>query len=240
MPSERLQKLIAHSGIASRRQAEELIVQGKVKVNGQVVRELGSTANVEEGDIVLVSNKPLPRPQTVVYAVNKPKGVVCSRQRQGNEQLITELVPSYPPVYPVGRLDKESEGLILLTNDGALTQKVTHPSFRHEKEYRISARFEKDWELPDEKLITRLEKGVKLGDGMAKAEKVTIKHLTDGTLDLSITVQEGRHHLIRRMCASVGLEVRRLTRVRIAGLTLTHIKSGTYRALTPKDLALLG
>jgi 23S rRNA pseudouridine2605 synthase len=233
---ERLQKLIAASGICSRRAAEELILQGKVRVNGAVVRELGTKAG--EADVILVNNKPLPKPQTVTYLLNKPRGVVCSMARQADTQIITDLVPPYPPVFPIGRLDKESEGLILLTNDGELANTLTHPKFEHAKEYWVTCRPEVGF-TPDYDLIkTRLLKGVKLGDGDAKADSINIR--TEGKkVILSITVHEGRHHLIRRMCATQRLDVDRLKRVKIGTLELASLKTGAWRVLTEKEISRL-
>jgi 23S rRNA pseudouridine2605 synthase len=235
---ERIQKLIAASGIASRREAEELIRQGRVRVNGKVVSDLGSKALAT--DTILVHNKPLPKPQTVVYAVNKPRGVVCSRVKQGNEQLVTDLVPSYPRVYPVGRLDKESEGIILLTNDGELAQKLTHPSFEHKKEYYLKVKWEKKAVVkPLEWLEAQMLKGVKLGDGTARADKVKIKPGKPEELTIDITVHEGRKHLLRRMCATLGLEVTSLRRTKFGTLSLEHLKPGAHRLLTSAERTAL-
>ena len=238
MPTERLQKLIAHAGLASRREAETLIQQGLVKVNGKVVTELGSSADINT-DVILVRNRPMPKPQLVTYALNKPKGIVSSTTAQAKEKLVTDMVPSYPRVYPVGRLDKESEGLILLTNDGDLALRLTHPSFAHEKQYRVVARFEKEREKPLEWLENQIKKGVKLGDGKAIADSVAIKVLPTGDLDLDLVVHEGRLHLVRRMCAVLGLDVRRLTRVRIGTITLNRLHSGDHRVLSAQEISQL-
>lgn len=236
---ERLQKVIAQSGIASRRAAELLISEGKVRVNGKVVHELGTSVD-RDVDVVLVNNRPLPKPSTVTYALHKPRGVVSSTKRQAKEQLVIELVPPYPKVYPVGRLDRESEGLILLSNDGALTQRVTHPGKEQEKEYRVTCRWEKDTPVhPPEWIAHQLTHGVKLGDGVAKAESVQAKILPDGDILLIVTVHEGRHHLIRRMCARIGLDVRRLQRLRIGRIELGRLRPGQFRLLTPEEVTRL-
>jgi len=235
MAAERLQKLIAAAGLASRREAEAWITAGRVRVNGRVVTDLGSKADLAT-DTVLVNNRPLPKPQSVTYMVNKPKGVVCSRIRQKGEQIITDLVPAFPRVYPVGRLDKDSEGLILLTNDGDLTQRSTHPSFAHTKEYLLHVRWEKNViPKPLDWIKEQLLKGVRLGDGPAKADKVGIRSGQEGDITLEITVHEGRHHLLRRMCARLGLEVRFLRRTKFGTLSLGTLKPGRYRLLTPEE-----
>ena len=235
MAAERLQKLIAAAGLASRREAELWITAGKVRVNGKIISDLGSKADLST-DTVLVNNKPLPKPQSVTYMVNKPKGVVCSRIRQKGETIITDLVPAFPRVYPVGRLDKESEGLILLTNDGDLTLRSTHPSFNHNKDYYLHVRWEKKViEKPLEWVRDQLLKGVKLGDGKAKADKVSIKPGKGEDITLEMSVHEGRHHLLRRMCARLGLEVRFLRRTKFGTLSLGALKPGRFRLLTPEE-----
>ena len=211
-----------------------MIQQGKVRVNGKVVSDLGSKASPT--DTILVNNRPLPVPQTVVYALNKPKGVVSTRVAQSKDPVVTDLVPPYPRVYPVGRLDKESEGLILLTNDGELAQKLTHPSYKHPKGYWIKAKWEKKaTQKPTEWLEAQMLKGIKLGDGLAKADKVKIKADTFGNLSIDITVHEGRKHLLRRMCGSLGLEVTLLRRTKFGTLLLEPLKIGSHRVLTTQE-----
>jgi 23S rRNA pseudouridine2605 synthase len=236
---QRLQKAIAQSGIASRRGAEELIADGKVQVNGHRITEQGTMVGPE--DRIHVAGKPLPAPERVVtYLLNKPRGVVCSKAHQGKDTIITELVPDQPAVFSVGRLDKESEGAILLTNDGALAHRLAHPSFVHAKTYRVSVKFEESpIKRTPEWVCQHLLAGVKLGDGKAVADTVTAEKRPDDSLILTLTVHEGRTHLVRRMCATLGLKVTRLKRVAIGSLILGPLKPGAYRRLTPKDLARL-
>ena len=237
---ERIQKIIAASGITSRRGAEQLILDGKVKLNGEKVRVLGTKANPEI-DEIKVDGKVLPKHiSSITYLVNKPKGVVVSKTRQGDSKIITDLLPLKPAVYPVGRLDKDSEGLILMTNNGELAHKLTHPSFEHKKEYLVTVKWEKDSKKDVEWVRRHLEKGMKLGDGNAKADKLDIKVLPNDTLSLFITIHEGRHHLIRRMCATVSLEVIKLKRTKLSFLTLGNLNSGQYRILTHEEVARLG
>jgi 23S rRNA pseudouridine2605 synthase len=232
---DRLNKVIAHAGIASRRKAEELILEGKVTVNGKVVRELATQVDPMV-DKVAVMGTVIPSIRRVVYALNKPKGVITSTSRQNKEQIITDFVPPIPKVYPVGRLDKDSQGLILLTNDGDLSQRLTHPSYEHNKEYRVGCTWEKDAKrLDHEKIKKGLLKGVKLGDGDAKADKVDIHEAPNEGLTIYITVHEGRTHLIRRMCAVLGLEVRSLQRLKFATISLGNLKPGQYRQLTNSE-----
>ncbi len=234
----RLNKRIADSGIASRRGADELISSGHVRVNGKTVRELGT--QVEDTDIIEVRNKPLPvQSKVIVYAFNKPKGVVCSTVKQGTSRIVTEFIPKYPPVTPVGRLDKDSEGLLIFTNDGALTQKLTHPSFSHHKTYEVITRVKEGVEVNIAKVTAHFLKGVKLGDGQAKADAVSIRSLTPVTHSIRITIHEGRHHQIRRMCAVEGLEVTKLTRIQIGSYKLHGIPVGEFITLTEREIALL-
>lgn len=236
---ERLQKIIAASGLTSRRKAEELITKGRVQVNGHPITDLGSKADTTT-DTILVDGVALPTVAHSTYLLYKPRGVVTSTVKQHNEQVITDLVPSSPRVYPVGRLDKESEGLILLTNDGDLAQRLTHPSFGHLKTYRVILKPEKErTPLTPAEIEKKLLSGVKLGDGKAKAAHVTARTRTDGAIELTLTLSEGRHHLIRRMCATLGYDVVRLIRTEVGSLTFGKLKPGNYRLLSPREISTL-
>ena len=233
---ERLQKLIAASGLVSRRGAEQLITDGRVSVNGKRITELGS--QFETTDKIVVDGRALPTVSKVTYMLNKPKGYVCSRLKQAEEKLITELVPPYPPVYPIGRLDKETEGLILLTNDGSLAERLTHPKYEKSKTYLVYGTLEEG--VDPEKVRDRLLKGAKLGDGKAAADTVKMSNLpNNGGVRLMITVHEGRHHLIRRLCAAVGVEIRSLRRLTFDKIELGRLPLGAYRTLSTRDLSLL-
>ena len=231
---ERLNKVIAASGLASRRGADELIRSGVVVVNGHKITELST--KVDPTSKITVSGKLLPHVASVTYALYKPVGYVTSTARQDAEKIVTDLVPSQPRVMPVGRLDKDSEGLLLLTNDGALANRLSHPSFGHGKEYRVLCNPEKDSKLTIELIAHRLQKGVKLGDGKAVADKTDVKLLPDGKFLLYLTVHEGRTHLIRRMCATLGLDVVSLRRTSIAGFTLGNLKPGRFRQLSNEEI----
>lgn len=234
---ERLQKLIAAAGFASRREAEKLIAAGKVQVNGETVTKLGTQADPTT-DSITVNGKKLAQPHRLVYALNKPRGVVTSRARQAKERIVTDLVPASPAVYPVGRLDKDSEGLLLLTNDGTLAQRLTHPSFEHQKVYEVTAEWRTYKENPDG-VLQKLKKGVKLGDGLAKADSARLLRQKENEIRLEITLHEGRTHIVRRMCAAVGLKVTRLIRVKIGTIELENITSGKYRLLTDTERSAL-
>lgn len=229
---ERLNKRIAASGIASRRQADGLIRDGKVCVNGHIVTNLAT--RVSDKDEITVDGAFITSSTTVTYAVYKPKGYVSSTVIQGTSPIVTSLVPTYPRVNPVGRLDKDSEGLILLSNDGELGLQLTHPRFSHEKEYRVTAHGPGK---PDD-IRRQLLRGVRLGDGTAKADAVTVTQ-TGNNLELTITVHEGRHHLIRRMCARLGLVVTRLIRTRISTITLGDLGSASYVVLSEEQIRKL-
>lgn len=236
---ERLQKLIADAGICSRRAAEALILAGKVRLNGKVVTELGVKADLSV-DTLLVNNRPLPKPEKVVYLAYKPKGYICSKVAQDSSPLVTTLVPNYPAVYPVGRLDKESEGLILLTNDGALTQTLTHPSYRSSKTYLLTLR-QKSGVKPQttSELTAKLEKGVKLSDGKLELSNVSVELLPTRDFKVRVTIHEGRNHVLRRVASVLGFQVKRLVRTEISNLTNTRLKIGAYRKLSPQEVSSL-
>jgi 23S rRNA pseudouridine2605 synthase len=235
MSSERLNKVIAAAGVASRRAADQLIQEGRVTINEKVVRTLGT--QVLPGDVIAVDGKPLRKPALITYLLYKPKGVICSSVHQGDDNLVTDLVPAHPRVYSVGRLDKESEGLILLTNDGDLAQRLTHPKYEHVKEYVVSGVL--DQPQSTNQIITKMTRGVKLGDGIAKADKIRVQPGKGATIQLTITVHEGRHHLIRRMCAAIGISVKNLVRTQIAHLTVGSLRPGDWRILSSQELANL-
>ena len=237
---DRLQKIIAAAGVASRRQAEALILSGVVQVNGKVVRELGTKANLDR-DEVSVNGIGLKKPEAfVTYLLNKPFDVVCSKSQQGQAKIVTDFVPKLPSVHPVGRLDKESVGLILLTNDGTLTHKLTHPSFEHSKEYTVRMLWKNigSTEPSMSELVAKLYSGVKLSDGKVVADKVQLKSDKQQKI-LVITVHEGRHHLVRRMCAVLGYKVLHLERTAIGKLRDANLKPGAFRKLSVPELALL-
>lgn len=228
-PKIRLQKYLADAGICSRRHGEELIVAGNVWVNGRVVTELGTRIDPRV-DAVEIDGKPVRQRRQLIYiALNKPRGVVTSCEQPG-EKLVTDLVNIPERIYPIGRLDKESTGLLLLTNDGPLHHRLSHPSFNHEKEYVVAL----SAPISDSALQ-------KMADGMLLSGKLTrpaeIHRIS--LRRFRITLKEGRNRQIRRMVQKVGLTVLGLERIRIAGIRLGKLSPGKWRFLTPEELAQL-
>ena len=237
MSNERLQKIISAAGITSRRQAEELILAGRVSVNGQIVSELGAKADWQT-DRIELDGKQLNRAQAVYLLLNKPYGVITSLHDPQGRKTVADLAAAagiVDRVYPVGRLDYDTEGLLLLTNDGALTQSLSHPSFEVEKEYMVDVE-----ENPTPAMLNLLNKGVVLADGVTAPAKTSLPVLAEnGFWRFSIVIHEGRNRQVRRMVEAVGLVVRRLKRVRYAFLKLDGLPTGGLRHLSQTELARL-
>lgn len=228
----KLQKAIAHSGLLSRRAAEELIAAGRVTVDGRRA-EIGARVNPDT-QVVAVDGHPIPvRPGLVTYLVNKPAGVISTADDPQNRPTVVDLVPSEPRVYPVGRLDADSEGLILLTNDGTLADLVMHPRYGITKRYRVVV------EGSPGAWVADLESGVELEDGTAAALSARVVDSAAGKTMLEMVLGEGRNREIRRMCAALGHEVRALVRVAVGPLTDAALRPGEWRRLTPDEVALL-
>lgn len=229
----RINKYIAQSTGCSRRKAEALVLAGHVKVNGSTIYNLGTKVSYGHDD-VMVHNKLVNPRSFVYYAVNKPVGYTSTRLDPFAEKKVVDLAPKHPSVYPAGRLDKNSEGLILLTNDGELTQKLSHPSKHIEKEYYVEARTAKEsW---DSTQLRRLKSGVNIGGYKTKpADVAGWKHM-GRRVSFYITLEEGKKRQIRRMAQKIGLEVELLRRVRIGKLKLGDIELGKYRKITPDDI----
>jgi len=233
---ERLQKLIAAAGIASRRHAEELITSGRVSVNGKVVNTLGAKADPKTDHIKVNGKliKPLLRPQDKVYVVlNKPKGYLSSLSDPEGRPLVTDLIPSaLGRVHPVGRLDFNTEGLILLTNDGEFTNYVTSPRNQIPKVYKVKVKG-----VPTEYAIQRLRRGIRLDD-QKRAAPAEIERLEETKTNawFAVTLHEGRNQQIRRMFDAIGHSVLKLSRVRIGPLDGLKLKSGQWRLLTPLEV----
>ncbi|MDE3101203.1 MAG: rRNA pseudouridine synthase [Chloroflexota bacterium] len=229
----RLNKVLAERGVASRRRADELIAAGRVTVNGHVVSELGTQVGTDarvEVDGVAVGGAERHR----YVALNKPVGVVSSARAERGRRSVADLVGGRERLYPVGRLDVDSEGLVLLTNDGEWAERVLHPRYGHEREYeaRVSGA------LTDEALA-RLRHGVRLDEGIARAERVTVVQRDARRGTVRVVLRTGWKRQLRRMCASVGLRVERLVRVRIGALRLGRLRSGQWRELTPREVGAL-
>ena len=225
---ERLQKVLAQRGYGSRRVCEDLIADGRVTVNGEVA-VLGR--RVEGADIVEVDGHLVPiQPGLVYYLLNKPAGVVTTAKDTHGRPTVVELVPAEPRVFPVGRLDADTEGLLLLTNDGELAHRLTHPSFGVEKEYLAQVEG-----VPSAATLRRLREGVELEDGLTAAARVS--QPSPGML--RITIHEGRNRQVRRMAEAVGHPVQRLVRVRIGSLADRRLRPGAWRPLTLEELKAL-
>jgi 23S rRNA pseudouridine2605 synthase len=227
---ERLHKFLSRAGVASRRKCEELIAAGRVRVNGETVSLPGSTVDPEH-DRVEVDGQPVALPKQHVYwLLNKPAGYVSTVHDPQGRPTVLDLLNQEQRLYPVGRLDQDSEGLLLLTDDGDLTQRLTHPSYEHEKEYQVLV----EGRLA-QKALQRLRAGVELEDGLTCPADVTVMRTEAGGTWLRFVIHEGRKRQLRRMCEAVGHPVRRLIRVRMGPLTLGDLRPGQCRSLTARE-----
>ena len=233
---ERLQKILAAAGVASRREAEKIITAGRVRVNGKVITELGSKFDPDRVRIA-VDGKPIKAETKAYYLFYKPRGVVTTMSDPQNRRSIADFVQDLPErVFPVGRLDYNTEGLLLLTNDGALAQALMHPSPEVNKTYLVKV----PGIVPDEK-FDMLRIGVKLEDGMTAPAVVNLRtcdHEHNFTL-FDITIHEGRNRQVRRMCDAIGFPVRELKRIKLGPLTLSNLSRGKFRELSDSELAAL-
>ncbi len=229
-PKVRLQKYIADCGVASRRKAEKLISAGKVKVNGQVVTQLGTKIDPDK-DKVVVNGKLLKKKEEKIYIkLNKPRGIISSCYQKGKKTVV-DLVKDIPyRLYPVGRLDRDSQGLMILTNDGELANRLMHPRYEHEKEYQVGVR---EPLTPDQ--IKTLKQGVELERKKTLPAKIFIK----GKKRFNIVLREGRKRQIRRMLGAVGNEVTFLKRIRIKNIRLDRLKIGEYEYLNRREIQSL-
>lgn len=231
---ERLQKILSGRGVLSRRAAEDYIRNGRVTVNGQAA-QLGQTAD-PDNDVIQVDGVPIPKqPRAVYLMLNKPRGYVTTLSDEQGRKNVADLVTGCGQrVYPVGRLDLNSEGLLLLTSDGALTQKLTHPSHQVEKEYLVRVTG------PVSEAIPLLRKKMVV-DGVAYDGAIVKRLPSDarGSALLSMTIHQGKNRQIRRMCAAAGLTVHRLRRIREGSLMLGELPAGKWRYLTPDEVEAL-
>lgn len=235
---ERLQKVLAQANIASRRKSEEFITAGRVKVNGNVVTELGF--KVDKKDKIEVDGKPIELAEHLYFLLNKPVGYVSTTSDEKNRQTVLDLLEPElraTRLYPVGRLDFDTAGLLLLTNDGDFTNKMTHPEHEIEKEYLVRCEG-----IIIRKLIVQLREGVLIdGDYMAIPKSVRVMELNKGQQStlLSIVLTEGRNKEVRKMLDAIGHPVKKLTRIRYDVLTLEGVERGSYRPLKPHEIKKL-
>jgi len=234
---ERLQKILAQANIASRRHAEELILAGHVKVNGVVIRELGTKADPKK-DRIEYDGKLIVFATPIIYAFNKPVGVTSTVSDRHADKTIADFFPKRTRVYPVGRLDKMSKGLMLVTNDGNLAQELTHPSFEHEKEYEVTIKDK--GRRPDatvERVIDKFTKSYMLDGHATIPMKVANRKLAaDHKWDVNLILREGRNRQIRKVALLIGFDVLALKRVRIGKLELGTLEPGKYKIVSRQDI----
>ena len=228
---ERLQKVIAQAGVASRRKAEELITSGKVKVNGQIVTELGT--KVSDKDRIEVNNDIIEKEVKEYYLLNKPRGVVTTTSDDKNRKTVVDLIPTNARIYPVGRLDYDTTGVLLLTNDGDFANILMHPTSNIDKVY--VAKLEG---IIKGEQINQLKDGVDVDGEIVKASRVKLKKVDpkSNSCMVQITIHEGKNHQVKKMFKAVGFEVAKLKREKEAFFDLKDLQSGEFRKLTPKEV----
>ena len=228
---ERLQKVIAESGITSRRKAEELIKKGKVKVNGKIITELGT--RVSNKDRIEVNNEIIEKETKEYYLLNKPRGVITSTRDEKNRKTVVDLIDTPARIYPVGRLDYDTTGALLLTNDGDFANIVMHPTSEIDKVYLAKL----EGIIKGEQINT-LKNGIKLDNIIVKASRIKLKKVNKDTNTslVEITIHEGKNHQVKRMFEAVGYHVEKLTREKIGFFDIKELKSGEYRKLNTKEV----
>lgn len=231
---ERLQKVMAQAGVASRRKCEEWIAAGRVKVNGQLVREMGF--KVDPGrDLIEVDGKPIEREKNVYYMLNKPSGYITSMDDQFKRPIVLDLMKDVPQrLHSIGRLDYDTEGLLILTNDGEITHGLTHPSHEVEKVYNAIVK----GAITGDALLA-LQRGVELEDGKTAPAKVRLVSRKRDISIVELAIHEGRNRQVRRMFDVVGYPVLKLKRTQMGPLTLGSLNTGEFRPLSRKEVAIL-
>ena len=229
---ERLQKVIAQSGITSRRKAEQLIVDGKVKVNDKLITELGTKVSTD--DKIEVNGVPLEKEQPVYYMLYKPRGVISSVKDDKGRKVVTDILVGIPErIFPIGRLDYNTSGILLLTNDGAFANQLMHPKYEVDKVYVAKIKG-----TPEKKDLSHMRKGVKSDKDILKAidYNILLSDKTKNTTILELTLREGKNKHVRRMMEQLGYPVVKLKREKYGMLTLQGLQPGDYRQLTPKEV----
>lgn len=230
----RLQKVLAQAGVASRRASEELIAQGRVEVNGKIVNEQGLRVNPDR-DVIRVDGSRIPPPRRHLYlALNKPRGVVSTMDDPQGRPNLQQYVPRHQRLFHVGRLDTDTAGLLILTNDGEFANKLTHPRHEVPKTYLVEVEG-----LLDNKTLRRLEKGVTLEDGPIKTDKLKLVQRASSRSLVQITLHSGRNRIVRRMMDAVGYPVRQLSRISVGPVKLGQLQAGQTRELTQTELGAL-
>lgn len=228
---ERLQKILSRAGIASRRAAEELITQGRVSVNGVTVQELGAKADIAVDSIRVDDRRIRPTVENVYLLLNKPKGVVSTRSDPEGRTTVMDLVPKFPGLYPVGRLDYATEGLILLTNDGAFAERVAHPRYEVERRYHAKVKG-----TPTPETLAKAKRGLVIdGERLALDGARVIEPAENSWVE--VRLHEGKHHEVRRLLQALGHPVEKLKRVGLGMLTSTGLDVGEFRSLTPREVS---
>jgi 23S rRNA pseudouridine2605 synthase len=232
---ERLQKILSRAGVASRRAAETLIEQGRVTVNGETVRELGTRADAARDDVRVDGVRVRAAAEHAYILLNKPRGVVTTRHDPEKRQTVMDLVPAVAGLFPVGRLDVSTEGLMLLTNDGDFAERVAHPRFEVPRVYHA-----KVWRVPAPETLERLRHGVRVEGERLAVDRARVLQAGNNAW-LELTLHEGKHHEVRRLLKAVGHPVSKLKRVALGPLTTRGLKPGEFRHLRPAEVkALLG
>ncbi len=232
---ERLQKVIANSGYTSRRKAEELIANNHVKVNGEVVNTLG--IKVDDQDIIEIDGEVLKTdPLKEYYLLNKPREVICSVSDDKGRKTVIDLIKTNTRIYPVGRLDYDTTGLIILTNDGKLANILMHPKHKIQKTYiaKIDG-------ILNEEDFKQIRKGIKIDERILKVDHMKVKEIDKqkNTSLVEVTIHEGRNHIVRKLFATLGYDVLKLSRIAYGNLTLGNLKSGEYRLLSHDEVKSL-
>lgn len=230
---ERLQKILARAGVASRRAAERAILDGRVQVNGALVSELGSKADAQADDIRFDGKRLRSAAAPAYFLLYKPKGVVSTRHDPEGRMTVMDLVPRIAGLFPVGRLDVTTEGLILLTNDGGFAEQVSHPRFEVARVYHAKVRG-----VPDAAALERIRKGIRVEGERLQADRARVVQV-DNNAWVEVSLHEGKHHEVKRLLEAVGHPVSKLKRVGIGPLTTKGLKPGAFRSLTPQEVRRL-
>ena len=231
---ERLQKVIAEAGVASRRKAEKMIAEGKVKVNGKVIKEMGFKVSAK--DVIEVDNNIISKEEKEYYLLNKPRGVVSTTSDDKNRKSVIDYINTDKRIYPVGRLDYDTTGVLLLTNDGEFSNILMQPKNKIDKVYLAKVKG-----IINTEAIMKLKKGIKLDGELVKAYHIKKKkvNVEQNTSLVELTIHEGKNHQVKRMLEAVNYPVIKLTRERVDIFDVKNLKSGEYRRLTPKEVQVI-